>query len=128
MSISNTERRLIENEMIFRRSNEKAVDGLDALDAMHIEDGHIDLTRDENLKLHFKCECADEDCSLRIPIPPSEYQDIHEDRDCFIVIPGHQIDPIEKVLKKASLYYVVKKNNSVEEPSGELNATMIDNQ
>ena len=94
MNISKAERRQIENEMIFRRINEKVGDDLGALDAMHIEDGNIHLLRDEDLMLRFKCECSDENCSLRIPFLLSEYQDIHTDRDTFIVLANHQVDPI----------------------------------
>ena len=58
MEIPIAERRQIENEMIFRRMNEKVGDDLDALDAMHIADDNIHLIRDELLFLLFKCECV----------------------------------------------------------------------
>lgn len=127
MSISHAERRQIENEMIFRRTNEKAGDDLVALDAMHIEDGNIDLIQDEDLVLQFRCECSDENCTTRIPMRLSKYQEIHTDRDTFIVLPDHQVDPIEKVRSKTPDYNVVVKNNSTPEPSGTLNDTAIDN-
>lgn len=127
MTLSHAERRQIENEMIFRRINEKVGDDLGALDAMHIEDGNIELIRNEDLSLQFKCECSDENCALRIPMQLSEYQSIHTNRDTFIVVPDHQVDPIEKVLKKTPEYNIVKKNNSTAEPSDELNSTHIDN-
>lgn len=127
MNISITERRQIENEMIFRRTNEKVGDGLIALDAMHIEDGNIDLIRDKDLILMFKCECSDENCTERIPLILETYQTIHEDRDTFIVKTNHQVEPIEKVITVADGYNVVKKNNSTDEPSDVLNDTTIDN-
>jgi hypothetical protein len=127
MSITNAERRQIENEMIFRRINEKVGDDLGALDAMHIEDGNIHLLTDEDLMLRFKCECSDENCDLRIPMPLSEYQEIHTNRDTFVVMPNHQVDPIETVLKESASYNVVKKNNSTPEPSDDLNKTIINN-
>lgn len=127
MSISNAERRQIENEMIFRRVNEKVGDDLGALDAMHIEDGNIHLIQNEDLLLRFKCECSDENCSVRIPIMLSEYQEIHTDRDTFVIMPNHQVDPIEKVVRKSDIYHVVKKNNSTTEPTDTLNNTSIDN-
>lgn len=127
MTISNAERRQIENEMIFRRINEKVGDDLTALDAMHIEDGNIHLLTDEDLMLRFKCECSDENCAVRIPMLLSEYQRIHTDRDTFVVLPNHQVDPIEKVVKETPDYNIVKKNHSTPEPSGELNETIINN-
>ena len=127
MNISHAERRLIENEMIFRRSNEKVGDDLDKLDAKHIDEGNFDLIKEGDLELHFKCECSDENCTVRIPMLLSKYQEIHTDRDTFIVKPDHQVGPIEKVLKSTSVYNIVKKNNSIPEPDSTLNVTSIDN-
>ena len=119
------ERRQIENEMIFRRGNETVGDDLDALDAMHIEDDNPELIRNDDLVLHFKCECSDENCNDRIPIKLSAYQKIHTDRDSFIVKLKHQVDPIEKVIHTDSEYSVVRKNNSTAEPGDKLNITPI---
>lgn len=127
MAISDAERRQIENEMIFRRLNEKVGSALDELDAMHITDGHFDLVRDVNLQLHFKCECSDENCSVRIPMLLTEYREVHVDRNAFIVLPHHQVDPIEKVIKETEHYNVVRKNHSTDEPSDVLNITTINN-
>ncbi len=125
--MSDAERRQIENEMIFRRINEKVGIDLDELDAMHVSDGHFDLVRDINMQLHFKCECSDENCSVRIPMLLTEYREVHKDRNTFIVLPHHQVDPIEKVIKETEHYNIVKKNNSTTEPTGELNVTSINN-
>ena len=127
MAISYTERRQIENEMIFRRANEKTSDDLGALDEMHVEDGNVDLVRGEDLLLHFLCECSDENCTIRIPMKLSEYETIHARRDTFIVLPDHQVDPIESVIKETPAYVIVKKNNSTPEPSGGLNKTSVNN-
>lgn len=122
-----SERRQIENEMIFRRANEKIGDGLDDLDAMHIEDDNPQLIRSDDLLLHFKCECSDEDCDVRIPIKLSVYQKIHENRDAFIIKAKHQVNEIEKVIRTEDNYSVVEKNNSTSEPGDTLNKTSIDN-
>lgn len=127
MEISNAEKKQIENEMIFRRINEKVGSDLDTLDAMHIEDGNPQLIRDEDLLLQFKCECSDENCDVRIPLRLSEYQEIHVDRNTFIVRIDHQVDPIEKVINQEKYYNVVKKNNSTPEPNDTLKDTTVDN-
>lgn len=127
MGISHEERRQIENEMIFRRFNEKFGDDLDALDTLHNQDGHFDLIRDVNLELQFKCECSDENCTVRIALPLTKYQKIHKDRSTFIVKPNHQVKEIEKVLKKTATYSIVKKNNTTDEPSDTLNITTVNN-
>lgn len=127
MPISIAEQRQIENEMIFRRMNEKVGDDLGALDAMHIADNNIHLIRDDELLLHFKCECSDENCSVRIPLRLTEYQKIHTNRDTFVVRLDHQVDPIETIIRTGTEYSVVKKNHSTPEPGKNLNTTLIDN-
>lgn len=127
MGITSAERKQIENEMIFRRMNEKVGDDLTALDAMHIEDGDIQLLREDDILLRFKCECSDEDCDGRIGLKLSEYDKIHINRDTFIVLKEHQVDPIEKVIKKEAEYNIVIKNNATAEPGDTLNITTIDN-
>jgi len=122
-----SERRQIENEMIFRRVNEKIGDGLDDLDAMHIEDNKPHLIRDKDLLLHFKCECSDENCDARIAIKLSVYREIHENRDAFIIKLNHQVTAIEKVILSEDSYSVVEKNNSTDEPGDTLNTTSINN-
>lgn len=127
MRISAEERKQIENEMIFRRINEKLGTDLDLLDAQHREEGNFDLLHDDLILLHFKCECSDENCSVRIPLKLSVYREVHVDRNTFIVKVDHQVDKIEKVIRKEDGYNVVKKKNSIPEPGDTLNKTTIDN-
>ncbi len=127
MKIPVQERKQIENEMIFRRANEKIGTGLDELDAMHVTDGNPHLVRNDDLRLEFKCECSDENCEIKIPVRLSIYRTIHKDRDCFIVKPNHQVSNIEKVIISESDYNVVRKNNSTPEPGDMLNKTTINN-
>lgn len=127
MDMPLSERRQIENEMIFRRINEKVGDDLGSLDAMHIEDHNLDLMWDDAILLNFKCECSDEDCGKRIPIKLSVYKKIHENRDAFIIKLKHQVKEIEKVILTEENYCVVEKNNSTAEPDDNLNTTTIDN-
>jgi hypothetical protein len=127
MDMPLSERRQIENEMIFRRVNEKVGDDLGTLDAMHIEDDNLDLMWNDAILLNFKCECSDEDCDKRIPIKLSVYKKIHENRDAFIIKLKHQVKEIEKVILTEDNYSVVEKNNSTAEPNDSLNTTTIDN-
>lgn len=127
MDLPITEQRQIENEMIFRRANERVGDDLDELDSFHAEDGNPHLMRDEDLNLQFKCECSDENCDARIPIKLSLYQKLHIDRNSFIIKLKHQVEAIEEVILTESDYSVVKKNNSTAEPGSKLNVTTINN-
>jgi len=102
-------------------------DGLDELDARHIEDDNPELIRNDDTSLHFKCECSDENCETRIQIKLSDYQKIHENRDAFIIKLKHQVSAIEKVILSEESYSVVEKNHSTPEPGDTLNKTTIDN-
>lgn len=121
------ERRQIENEMIFRRANEHVTDGLDELDAMHIEDDNLELIRKDDMLLEFMCECSDENCKERLPMKLSLFQKIHEDRKCFVIKIGHQVEEIEEIISNGPGYSVVKKNNTVAEPGTALNETNTNN-
>jgi hypothetical protein len=127
MDMPLSERRQIENGMIFRRANEVVGDNLDEIDANHRNDGNPELVRDEDILLHFKCECSDEDCDARIAIKLSVYQKIHENRSAFIIKLKHQVEAIEKVILTEDDYSVVEKNNTTAEPNDTLNKTLIDN-
>ncbi len=116
MKISLAERRQIENEMIFRRVNETVIQDLIELDAEHTKNDDLDLLWDQTILLSFQCECSDENCEARIPLTLKDYQEIHEDRDTFIVKQDHEIDSIEKVILTRQEYIVVRKNNRVDEP------------
>jgi hypothetical protein len=127
MYVATSEKRQIENEMIFRRLNEKLIDGFDEQDTLHIADNNPQLIRDDNLPIQFTCECSDENCVERIAIKYSEYQEIHKNRKSFIVKLDHEVNLIEKVVQTENKYSVVKKNNSVKEPGDKLNETSINN-
>jgi hypothetical protein len=115
MDMPLSERRQIENEMIFRRLNEV------------VEDDNPHLLWDDAILLNFKCECSDENCDKRIPVKLSVYKKIHENRDAFIVKLKHQVEDIEKVILSEDNYSVVEKNNSTAEPNDILKNTSINN-
>lgn len=127
MDMPLSERRQIENEMIFRRSNEKIVKELDQLDAQLIDDDYPELIREDDLQLHFICECSDENCVERIPLKMSVYQKLHKNRKAFVLKHGHEVKKIEKVIQTKDKYVVVEKNKTTDSPGNSLNSTSIDN-
>lgn len=127
VNLSITERHQIENEMLFRRANEKVGTDLDEIDRLHAVDGNHHLIRNDDLTLQFECECSDENCHLRIPLRLSEYRKIHENRQSFIIKVNHQVKAIEKVVLQTPSYSVVKKNNSTPEPGPDFNKTSVNN-
>lgn len=127
MVLPHGERHQIENEMIFRRANEKVGTTLDEIDEMHRADGNPHLVRTDDPELAFKCECSDENCTSRINMKLSVYRKIHKDRSSFIIKLKHEVKPIEKVILTNANYSVVRKNNTTPEPGNVLNKTSIDN-
>ena len=122
-----SERRQVENEAVFRQMNEKVEKSLKKLDKMAKDDGYkSDLPIDE-MVLHFYCECADENCRQRIPLTLKKYQELHKNRSKFIVIPGHEVSNIEKVIAEKPMYNEVEKN--ITPPIGvvSLNKTTVNN-
>lgn len=109
MRISDAERKQIENEMIFRRVNEAVIQNLLDLDTKHTRENNLHLLWDQTILLQFKCECSDEKCEIRIPLTLKDYQEIHLDRDTFIVKPHHQVDPIEKIIRSEETYTILRK-------------------
>jgi hypothetical protein len=91
------ERRLAENEIIFKQIN-KDVEGF-------LQDVGV-----ENLVLApFYCECADLGCHERIELMPAEYERIHKNPKRFIVLKGHEVPTIESVIERRDKYNVVEK-------------------
>lgn len=129
MKLPPDERKQIENEMLFRRANEKVGKDLDELDALHIADGNPHFVRNDDIQLDFKCECSDENCQIRVPMKLSVYKELHIDRSTFIIKPNHEVNPIEKVIETTDIYSVVRKNNVTPEPMPGVgfNYTGIDN-
>jgi uncharacterized protein (UPF0216 family) len=123
------EKKQIENEMLFRRGNEKIGHDLDEIDSNHIADGNPHLVRNDDLLLLFKCECSDENCQIRVPLKLSKYREIHLDRSAFLIRPGHEVKPIEKVIEVHDTYSIVRKNNVTAEPklNAKFNKTQVDN-
>ncbi len=119
-------RRLVENEAIFRQHNENVAKGLAALDDLAAFEG--DAAPDTNeLSLNFYCECSDENCRLRIPVKLDEYLKIHHNRARFVVVPGHEVSSLEKVVIKSPKYFVVEKFVTAPEYPKNLNKTDISN-
>ena len=113
MSSKPSERRLIENEVVFRQLNEQIQKGIEEVNQIAAEDGQLEYMINHGpgeLTLHFYCECSNVDCVDRVEIGLHEYNKIHEDRDLFVVLPGHEVLKVENVVRKEPNYLVVKKH------------------
>ena len=90
-----TRRRLAHNEELFRQVNE-------AREASS-EGG-------EEQRLTFVCECSDRECSGRIEMSAAEFEQIRQRPDRYIVLPGHEIAEIERIVDDRGAFEVVKKD------------------
>jgi hypothetical protein len=87
------EERLAENEILFRRVNERIVELPDTWG------GELDLV----------CECANAGCTSRMNLMLDEYEQLRLSPRRFAVLPGHEIEDIEEVLERTDRYLVVEK-------------------
>lgn len=106
------QRRMAENEVVFRSYNEKIEESFKEIKKISEEAGATDYPVEDDIKdmmLHFYCECYDETCELRIIMKPALYKTLHRQRDQFMIVPGHNAVDIEKIIKKDETYWIVDK-------------------
>lgn len=107
-----SERRLVENEIVFRQLNEQIQKGIDEANRIAAEDEQshlrIQQSKDDD-PLHFYCECADENCVRRVVLSHHDYNTIHRRRDHFVILPGHERPQVEDVVQREEGYFVVEK-------------------
>jgi hypothetical protein len=60
MSESFSDRRLAENEVIFKDRNKSVQKRFDEVNKIASEEGHEPVALDDDTPLYFYCECADE--------------------------------------------------------------------
>lgn len=128
MSESNSDRRLAENEVLFREFNENVQKRFDEFNAIALADKQNELMNKSQMPLHFYCECSDENCRERIEMAPKLYNKIHIQRDVFIIKPSHRVARIEDSIDAHPDYEVIRKK--MDPPShsgGSFNTTSINN-
>jgi len=90
-----TKRRLAHNEKLFRQVNE-------AREQASASSG--------DTKLEFVCECSDPACTSRISLTVGEFERVRQSPDRYIVLPGHEISAIERVVEDRGAFEVVEKD------------------
>lgn len=119
--------RMTENEVIFRQHNERVQKGLEKL-FNDTKNEDRDLLGDTNdIPLHFMCECSDENCQKRIIMKPSKYKKLHKTSSHFIILPGHGVASIERIVHEEPDYMVVEKYLTPPKKAKRLNKTDVDN-
>jgi hypothetical protein len=90
------DRRLVENEVLFRGVNEAT----GATAARLGSDQHL---------YEFMCECSDPSCGRRIRLTLGEYESVRSRGDQFALISGHEDERIERIVEHHDRYEVVQK-------------------
>jgi hypothetical protein len=90
------ERRVGENETIFRDVNERLRDVSQAVGG----DDELDLF----------CECGDASCVVRLTMPLDEYEQMRANPARFVITPGHEMPAVESVVDSKEGYRIVEKH------------------
>jgi hypothetical protein len=65
-----------------------------------------------NQRIPFLCECADDGCLDTVGLELSEYTELHENPDVFVIVPGHPRVDGEVVLRREERFEQVEKRDS----------------
>jgi hypothetical protein len=94
------ERRIAENEVVFRRANESLRGVFEDAEEAPLE-GYP-----------FLCECGDRNCTAVVQVPLEIYEQIRDHPARFLTLPGHKQLPSEKVVDRGDGYHVVEKTGA----------------
>jgi hypothetical protein len=92
------ERRIGENEILYRSVNEK-IEGLNAAFGTLTE------------SMTVVCECGDGTCTEQIELDIPTYERIRADAALFVVRPGHIFAEVEDLVEQADGYDLVRKSS-----------------
>jgi hypothetical protein len=95
------EDRLAHNEAVFRDVNER------------IEKGHWPDGPDQPVA--FRCECASLGCNMLVELTLRAYEHVRADPRHFVLLPGHEIPDVDRVLEAHPQYLVVEKTGDAGE-------------
>lgn len=91
------QRRVGENEALFRAVNEQ------------VEDLQRGLGAVSDHQMHIVCECGDIACVDRLVVPIAKYEQVRADPTLFLIVPGHDVPDVEEVVEQNGTYDVVRK-------------------
>ena len=92
------ERRVGENEALFRAVNEQ------------VEDLQRGLAAVSTNTMDIVCECGDIACVERLVVAMPKYEEVRADGALFFIVPGHEIPAVEDVVEHGDGYDVVRKH------------------
>ena len=93
--------RLGENEALYRDVNE------------HIAEvaAHLFDEADGPITFRFLCECCSVTCVEQVALSLDDYRRVRSEGSWFVVVPGHELPAIERVVERREEYLVVEKTD-----------------
>ena len=95
-AVPNRDHRLAQNEIVFRRINERLASTEGGKAASH--------------ELHLVCECTNADCLQALTIELAEYEWLRQNPHRFVVLPGHEAPAVEDVVERHDRFVIVEKH------------------
>jgi hypothetical protein len=89
------DKRLAQNEALFREVNERI--------------NEVAVDHGVNSVYEYFCECANADCTFRIPLDPAEYEAVRKDPAQFVVLPLHFTPEVEILVSEDERFWIVRK-------------------
>ena len=93
---------MAQNEALFREVNEKVNAVAERFDV----ESHV---------YEYLCECANADCTFRLPLTQADYERVRSDPAQFAVRPEHALPEIETVVEERDGYWIVRKKGEAAE-------------
>ena len=62
-----------------------------------------------SLEIGILCECANDGCGGTITVSRDEYEDVRRIPTRFFVLPGHELEEVERVVSVIDRYAIVEK-------------------
>jgi hypothetical protein len=103
--VDERERRIGQNEALFREVNER------------IE--RLSQTLQATDSITILCECGDASCTEQIEVSLPEYERVRQDPTLFFVVLGHEQTDVEDVVEQGEGYTVVRKTDGAAEVARE---------
>jgi hypothetical protein len=85
---------LIRNATLFREVNEAV---------------HVYFRVADHIEGQFVCECSDPTCVAKLRLTPGEYSDVRGHPTRFFIVPGHEVDSVDRVVGRNSGFTIVEK-------------------
>ena len=95
------ERRMAQNEALFREVNERIKETADSLAS--------------DSPFEYFCECANADCTFQVTMTSAQYESLRADPTQFAVLPLHFTPEVETLVSESDSYWIVRKTGEAGE-------------